>query len=546
MENVTGVMQRLGLARLAAMVVVAVLLLGFFGFLIFRATSPQLAPLYTGLSFEDSSAIVSQLQSSGTTYELRGEGDTILVPRDQITAIRMNLAADGLPTNGQVGYEIFDNQSTLGATSFVQDVNLIRAMEGELARTISSLARVRTARVHLVLPKRELFRRERVDPTASITLGVRGNLSASEINAIQYLVSSAIQGMSPSQVSIIDDSGRLLAAGNGSEDQGVVASDMYDRSVSLEARLRNELEELVGNIVGAGRVRVQVSAELELNRTTQSTETYDPEGQVVRSTQTRELNNSSVGANDGGAVSIGNELPGATPVNGAGTGASDQSTTTEETVNFEISKSTQTQIFEAGAIKRLSVAVLLDGIYIDDGNGASTYQPRTQEQLAQISALVSSAIGFNAERGDQIEVTNLQFAERADLAAIGTEGPGLFDFTRDDIMSAAEMLVTLLISIALILFVMRPLLKRVLEPEEPLPLADLTADGSAQMSAEMAIDAATGGGGGGAANAGPDIMGDAQSQGEAQTRTLAKVGDLVGEHPKQASVIVRDWLNQAA
>ncbi len=544
MENVTGVMQRLGLARLAAMVVVAVLLLGFFAYLIFRATSPQLAPLYTGLSFEDSSAIVSQLQSSGTTYELRGEGDTILVPRDQITAIRMNLAADGLPTNGQVGYEIFDNQSTLGATSFVQDVNLIRAMEGELARTISSLARVRTARVHLVLPKRELFRRERIDPTASITLGVRGNLSASEINAIQYLVSSAVQGMSPSQVSIIDDSGRLLAAGNGSKDQGVVASDMYDRSVSLEARLRNELEELVGNIVGAGRVRVQVSAELELNRTTQSSETYDPEGQVIRSTQTRELNNSSVGANDGGAVSIGNELPGATAVNGAGAGASDQSTTTEETVNFEISKSTQTQIFEAGAIKRLSVAVLLDGIYIDDGNGASTYQPRTQEQMAQISALVSSAIGFNAERGDQIEVTNLQFAERADLAAIGTEGPGLFDFTRDDIMSAAEMLVTLLISIALILFVMRPLLKRVLEPEEPLPLADLTADGSAQMSAEMAIDAATGGSS--TAVAGPDIMGDAKSQGEAQTRTLAKVGDLVGEHPKQASVIVRDWLNQAA
>ncbi|MCF6327850.1 MAG: flagellar M-ring protein FliF [Devosiaceae bacterium] len=544
MENVTGVMQRLGLARLAAMVVVAVLLLGFFGFLIFRATSPQLAPLYTGLSFEDSSAIVSQLQSSGTTYELRGEGDTILVPRDQITAIRMNLAADGLPTNGQVGYEIFDNQSTLGATSFVQDVNLIRAMEGELARTISSLARVRTARVHLVLPKRELFRRERVDPTASITLGVRGNLSSSEINAIQYLVSSAIQGMSPSQVSIIDDSGRLLAAGNGSEDQGVVASDMYDRSIALESRLRNELEELVGNIVGAGRVRVQVSAELELNRTTQSTETYDPEGQVVRSTQTREVANSSVGANDGGAVSIGNELPGATPVNGAGTGASDQASTTEETINYEISKSTQTQIFEAGAVKRLSVAVLLDGIYIDDGNGASTYQPRTEEQLAQISALVSSAIGFNAERGDQIEVTNLQFAERADLAAIGTEGPSLFDFTRDDLMSAAEMLVTLLISIALILFVMRPLLKRVLEPEEPLPLADLTADGSAQMSAEMAIDAATGGGG--AANEGPDIMGDARSHGEAQTRTLAKVGDLVGEHPKQASVIVRDWLNQAA
>lgn len=538
-----AVLQRLGLARIAAMVVVAVLLLGFFGFLIFRATSPQLAPLYTGLSFEDSSAIVNSLQASGTPHEIRGEGDTILVPRDQITSIRMNLASDGLPNGGQVGYEIFDSQSTLGATSFVQDVNLIRATEGELARTITSLARVQTARVHLVLPKRELFRRERADPTASITLGVRGTLSNGEISAIQHLVSSAIQGMSPSNVSIIDNSGRLLAAGNGANDEGVIASDMDERAAAMENRLRLQLEELLGTIVGAGRARVQVSADLEFNRTTQSSETFDPEGQVVRSTLTRELNNSSQGANDGGAVSVGAELPGSTLNNGTGGGASDNSSTTEETVNYEISKSSQTQILEAGAIKRLSVAVLVDGLYTTDANGASTYEPRSEEQLAQITALVRSAIGFNADRGDQVEIANMQFAERPDIAAIGTDGPGMFDFTRDDIMSGAEMLITLLISIALILFVMRPLLKRVLEPEAALPLADLNENGQ-QMTTDMALQAA----GVSAADEanGPDIMGNAKSQGEAQTRTLGKVGDLVAEHPQQASVIVRDWLHQAA
>lgn len=538
-----AVLQRLGLARIAAMVVVAVLLLGFFGFLIFRATSPQLAPLYTGLSFEDSSAIVDSLQSSGTSYEIRGDGDTILVPRDQITSIRMNLASDGLPTGGQVGYEIFDNQSTLGATSFVQDVNLIRATEGELARTITSLARVQTARVHLVLPKRELFRRERADPTASITLGVRGTLSNGEISAIQHLVSSAIQGMNPSNVSIIDNSGRLLAAGNGTNEEGVVASDMDERATTMENRLRLQLEELLSTIVGAGRARVQVSADLEFNRTTQTSETFDPEGQVVRSTLTRELNNSSQGANDGGAVTVGNELPGSTLSNGSINGASDNSSTTEETVNYEISKSNQTQILEAGAVKRLSVAVLIDGVYTTDANGASTYEPRSDEQLAQINALVRSAIGFNADRGDQVEIANMQFAERPDIAAIGTDGPGMFDFTRDDIMSSAEMLVTLLISIALILFVMRPLLKRVLEPEAALPLADLNENGQ-QMTPEMALEAASAGAAEGAS--GPDIMGEAKSQGEAQTRTLGKVGDLVSEHPQQASVIVRDWLHQAA
>ncbi len=521
---------------------VAALLLGFFALLIFRATSPQMAPLYTGLSFEDSAAIVSQLQASGTPHQIRGEGDTILVPRDQITSIRMNLAGSGLPTNGQVGYEIFDNQSTLGATSFVQDVNLIRALEGELARTISSLARVRSARVHLVLPKRELFRRERIDPTASITLGVRGTLSTGEINAIQHLVASAIQGMSPSQVSIIDDAGRLLAAGGGRDDQTLVASDMDQRATAMENRLRTQLEELLENVVGAGRVRVQVAAELEFNRTTQSSETYDPEGQVVRSTQIRELSNSSTnGANDG-AVTVGNELPGASQNNGGGLGASDQSSTTEETINYEISKSTRTQILEAGAVKRLSVAVLVDGTYTQDAEGVSTYAPRSEEELAQITALVRTAIGYDANRGDQIEVANLQFAERPDLAAIGTAAPGLFDFTRDDLMSAAEMLVTLLISIALILFVMRPLIKRVLEPEEPLPLGDLSASEAQQITPDMAIDAATTAAG----TEGPDLMGQAQSQGEAQGRTLAKVGELVEEHPKQASTIVRDWLHQAA
>jgi flagellar M-ring protein FliF len=175
---------RLGLARVAAMAVVAVLILGFFAFLIMRASSPQMAPLYTGLTLEDSAAIVSELQTQNIPYELRGDGDTVLVPRDQITAIRMSLAEDGLPSRGQVGYEIFDQQNTLGATSFVQNINNVRALEGELARTISSLARIRSARVHLVLPERELFRRERKDPTASIVLAVRGELSAGEIRAI--------------------------------------------------------------------------------------------------------------------------------------------------------------------------------------------------------------------------------------------------------------------------------------------------------------------------------------------------------------------------
>ena len=545
MNEISGILQRLGVARLSAMALVAVLLIGFFGLLIFRVTTPQMAPLYTGLSLDDSAAIVSQLQASGIPYEVRGEGESILVPRDQITSTRMMLASDGLPTNGQVGYEIFDSQSTLGATSFVQDINLIRAMEGELARTISSLARVRSARVHLVLPKRELFRRERTDPTASITLGVRGTLSSGEINAIQHLVSAAVQGMSPNNVSIIDDSGRLLAAGNGTNDPSLVATNIDDRASAMEARLRTQLEEMLSSVVGPGRVRVQVSAELEYNKVSKNTETFDPEGQVVRSVQTRELSNSSTGASNGGAVSVGNELPGASQNTASSAGATDQSTTTEETTNYEISKSTQTTISEAGAIKRLSVAVLVDGNYTTDDTGTATYQPRSQEELDQLTTLVRTAIGYDEARGDQVAVTNLQFVERPDLAAAGTAAPGLFDFTRDDLINAAQMLVTLIISLALMLFVMRPLIKRVLEPEPPLALADPV---NSEVTPDMALQAAANGTtvDGQPLDGDADLMGAAQSEGEAKTRTLTKVGELVEQHPKQASTIVRDWLHQAA
>src|SRR6218665_1928638 len=222
---------------------VAVLMLGFFAFIVMRASTPQMAPLYTGLSFEDSAAIVSELQTQNIPYELRGEGDTILVARDQITQTRMQLAENGLPTRGQVGNEICDSQNARGATSFVQNINNVRALEGELARTISSLARIKSARVRLVLPERELFRRERTDPSASIVLSVRGELGGTEIRAIQHMVASAIEGLTPSRVSIVDDQGNLLASGSGDDEQGALAGEAAERAAGFANRLRTRVED---------------------------------------------------------------------------------------------------------------------------------------------------------------------------------------------------------------------------------------------------------------------------------------------------------------
>jgi flagellar M-ring protein FliF len=551
---VDGILQlfnRLGLQRVAAMAVVAVLMLGFFAFLIMRASTPQMAPLYTGLSFEDSSAIVAELQKQNVPNEIRGDGDTILVPRDQITSIRMQLAETGLPTKGQVGYEIFDQQNTLGATSFVQNLNNVRALEGELARTISSLARIKSTRVHLVLPERALFSRDKKDPTASIVVSVRGQLAAEEIRAIQHLVASAVEGLTPNRVTIADDTGNLLAAGAGDgNDSTVIAGEADERKAGVENRLRTSIESLLANIVGEGRARVEVSADLDLTHVTKTAQTFDPNGQVVRSTQTESVANNSTDGNNSGQVSASTQLPGATTANSTTAGTSEQATTDKETTNYEISNVSQTEMTDPGAVKRLSVAVLVDGTYATDAQGNSVYTPRDQAVLDQIKSLVQSAVGFNGTRGDQITVANLQFAQGPTPTVAGTSGPGLFDFTRDDLINGAEMLVTLIIALALVFFVMRPLLKRVMSPEtQPLALpmsAEVaptamvaTVPSSSMQATEMVpVDEA-------GAPMVPGWIKDARQLGATQAQTLKTVGTLVQENPKQAALIVRDWLSNA-
>jgi flagellar M-ring protein FliF len=542
-NNLGELLQKLGVARLAAMAVIAVMLVGFFAFIIIRSTTPQMAPLYTGLEFDDSAAIIAELSAMGTPHEIRAEGATILVPRDQITTIRMSLAQNGLPRRGQVGYEIFDQQNTLGATSFVQNINHIRALEGELARTITSISRVQSARVHLVLPERELFRRDVKEPSASIVLTVRGQLSSGEIRAVQHLVASAIEGLAPNAVSIVDSSGTLLASGTGSDEASITAQAIEERTLGVENRMRTRIEELLASVVGTGRARVQVSAELDLSRATRTSEIFDPESQVVRSAQTRETGDQSQGPGNLGEVTVANELPGASENgNGGAGGTSHNSTALEETFNYEISRTTETMITEAGAIKRLSVAVVVDGIYTYDAAGDADYAPRSQAELDQINALVRSAMGYDAERGDQIEVVNMQFADRPGVTA-GTEAPGLFDFTREDLMRFIEMAVTLLIGLALVIFVMRPLIKKVLTPEkQPLALPPAAAvaiediepveDPHAAAKAREAITEAW--------------LEQAKSLGESQIKALKMVGDLVDENPKQASMVVRDWLSEAA
>ncbi|HTQ83662.1 MAG TPA: flagellar basal-body MS-ring/collar protein FliF, partial [Pseudolabrys sp.] len=328
MQGFFDFVKSLGAARMAAMAAVTLALIGFFSFLMIRMTAPQMVPLFTDLTLDDSAAIAKELDRQGVPYELKGDGAAVLVARDKVAQLRMKLAEGGLPKGGGVGYEIFDKSEALGTTSFIQNINKLRALEGELARTIRSLDRVQAARVHLVLPDRPLFSRDKVDPSASIVLRVRGALEPQQVRAIRHLVATAVNGLKPERVSVVDETGKLLADGAEPDDREGGAND--DRKTAYEKRMREQVNAIVSSIVGPGHARVEISADFDMNRITQTSDKYDPEGRVVRSSQTRE-EQTGEGGSAGGPVSVGNELPGSGKQSGGG--GSDQNHKTEEIVN---------------------------------------------------------------------------------------------------------------------------------------------------------------------------------------------------------------------
>jgi flagellar M-ring protein FliF len=540
LQGLVGFLRGLGASRLLAMVAVTVALIGFFAFVIMRVTSPQMTTLFTDLSVEDSSGIIKDLERQAIPYELRNDGAVIMVPKDKVTRLRMNLAEAGLPKGGGVGYEIFDKSDALGTTSFVQNINHLRALEGELARTIRAIDRIQAARVHLVLPERPLFSRETPEPSASIVVRVRGALEPQQIKAIRHLVSSAVNGLKPQRVSIVDESGQLLADGATGDNDNAVGDE---RRAGFEKRMRNEVEAIVSSVVGAGRARVQLSADFDYNKTTQTSDRFDPEGRVLRSSQTRE--ESSATAETNGQVTVNNELPGNQrgPDNAAP--ARDQSKKTEETNNYEISHTTKTEVTEAGRVNRISVAVLVDGSYVKSEKGEMVYQERSKEQLDRIATLVRSAIGFDQKRGDQVEVVNLKFAEAPAVAPIA-EPTGLFgmlQFTKDDVMYVIELGVMMLLGLVVMFMVVRPLVKRILASEAmQSPAEDLMpalTDGSASP-------AATGQSLVPSPNATSQMIDVAQVQGQVHAQSVHRVGALAEQNPNETASIIRQWLTEPA
>jgi flagellar M-ring protein FliF len=559
--TVNGILEslrNLGAGRLLALGAVGFGLLGFFFYLVTRLTAPDFALLYGDLPMNDSSAIVSQLEGLAVPYKIVGNGSQILVPSDQVSRLRLSLAEQGLPSGGSVGYEIFDGGDKLGSTRFVQNVNLVRALEGELARTIGELDRVRAARVHLVLPRRELFQRQNTEPSASVFLRTNGSArpAQAQIAAIQHLVSAAVPGLAPERVAIVDGRGNLLAS--GAEDRsefGHMANRADEMRRTYELQVKQTLEQLLERSLGTGRVRAEVSAVVNFDRITSNAEVYDPDGQVVRSTQS--IEETSASADRDGSVSVGNNLPDGASGSEAG-GTQSNENRTEETVNFEISRTVRSHVQEGGKIERLSIAILVDGSYLEDADsGDRTYQERSETELEQIASLVRSAVGFDVDRGDTIEVINMRFQEPQPIEI--PEEP-LFGLKKSDYIKIAEIMVLAVVAILVILLVLRPLVTRLFAiqigpgpdaagdvivgpqgqpmlagPDDGSPLPEGAAIPDLQMQAAA---------GGGAVEGGGDGIDLSDIEGRVQSSSVKKMGEIIDKHPDEALSILRGWMAQ--
>lgn len=568
MNQFYQVIQNLGAGRITAIVGAAAVVLGTLIFVLTRLNTPDLALLYAELDPSDADQIVAELSAQNVPFELRGQGDQILVPQNQVGQLRLAMAQLGLPTSGTVGYEIFDREQAIGTSSFVQEVNQLRALEGELARTIASLAPVKGARVHLVLPRRELFTRERQDPSASVILRMKGvnRLDRSQVLAVQHLVAAAVPRLKPSAISIVDDRGTLLARGGDDEQAGLTGQTADEMRASYETRLARRLESLLENTVGIGKVRAEVRAVMDFSQQVVEEEEFNPEGQVLRSSESIE---ESAFAEDGAAdnVTVEQNLPDA-PGDPDGGGSREQSSRTEERSNFEINRRATNTIIAPGRIQQLSVALLVDGHYRAAEDGTTTYEARSSEEMEQIEKLARSAIGFGADgRDDVVEVVNMQFADIT--ALVGEDESEIFGFPTAELLRYAEKFVLAALFILVLLMIVRPILARLMEAG-PSALAEATGIGGGDLmladesgmagAPQLAAPGAAPSAPGMPAVAGEDGGGDmdenaeefeamidiAQVEGRVKASSLRKIGEIIEKHPEEAVSILRTWISQDA
>jgi flagellar M-ring protein FliF len=544
MSETAKLFKDMGATKLAIIALVTVAVFAAIIFFSINISKPAVVPLFSGLESGDSNKISAKLESMGVYYEVLNGGSQIMVPRDKVLSVRMGLAEEGLPSGrANIGYEIFDKSESIGVSNFVNNVNMIRALEGELGRTIGSFNQVESARVHLVIPKQDIFSKRKSETTASVVLKMRGNqpLEQSQISAIAHLVTTAVPDLSMKKITIVDTQGRpFKKGGSDDDDPGVMASTNEEFKIQYEKRIKNVIEDLLSRSVGAGRVEAQVSAEMDFDREVVDSELFDPNGQVARSTQTVEEKENSKDGAGGGNVSAANNLPGGDAGAEAAAGSATNNAKVDEITNFEVSKTVKKHIKETGAVKKISIAVLVDGNYaFNEATEETTYTPRADDELKQLEALVKSAVGYDEKRGDSIKVINMRFSTDVQ----GAVKEKKFEWVKRDLGSIIQTLVIGIVITLIILLIVKPMVGRAFEiTKSETDEAELQAALAGQDLEELAQIT----GQEEEAKKKESLIDMERFEERMNTSSLSAINGIVERHPEESVTILRGWMENNA
>lgn len=446
----------LGRQRLALMGAVAAIIMVTMVFVVTMLAKPDHGPLYKNLSVSSANAIQVALASAGFDAQLSADQTEVTVPRSDHARARMVVAELGMPVDGEPGWEIFDDRNALAMNSFMQRINRLRAMEGELGRSIQTLDDVHSARVHLVLPEREPFARSKPEPRASVIVraGVGRAIERKQAVAIRALVASAVPDLNAENVTVLSANGEtILGAGGQTTDGG---QTIQAASAAIEDRLAQQVQDILTARVGAGNVRVRVNVDLTTTREIVIEEVFDPDQQIVRSTESTSERRDE--RDNAGNVGVENNIPAALQDGAVGDAARSSQENIGETVEYEIGSTRREIVREAGDIERISVAVLVNGIYSVD-NGNVNFVDRSPEELAQLSELVRTAVGFDETRGDTVSVASLRFMDYS-MEMGEPITLSLQDRIAQSIVPIIRSIMALLVILLVFFVFVRPLLRR--------------------------------------------------------------------------------------
>jgi flagellar M-ring protein FliF len=541
----TSITQMRGNPRAPLIVALAVLIAVVVG-LVLWSRAPDYKVLYSNLSDRDGGAIVAALQQANIPYKLSEGGGAIMVPADQVHEMRLRLAQQGLPKSGSVGFELLDNQK-FGISQFAEQVNYQRALEGELERTIESISTVQSARVHLAIPKQSVFVRDAESPSAAVMVNLFPGrmLDESQVIAITHMVASAVPQLSARSVTIVDQDGNLLTQANTGS--GLDASQLkYVKQVEHDTQQR--IDQILAPLFGAGNAHSQVSADVDFSKTEQTAETYAPNGTPAQAAIRSQQSSTAVELQQPGASGVpgalSNQPPQSTqaPID-APNGASGAAPSTpvsdhkDSTTNYELDKTVRHYQQGAGNVRRLSVAVVVNYMPLADGKGHMTMQALPADKLAQVEQLVKDAMGFDAKRGDSVNVVNSQFSVPVDPNA------NLPWWRTPEMIALYKQIGTYLGIAAVALFLyfvmVKPALRRAFPP--PVETAAAALPGASSADEPMLLDGIP------ASEKGDDVADSAlvsfESEKHRFEKNLEYARQIARQDPKIVATVVKNWVS---